>query len=129
MPDNATDSHSGAAHSDSHGHPIIPGPSPEEQAGFVSLPDDGRMRALDSPANVRLVIRWFVTACILLAALDLIVFALAALHVIPHAHHVFAIEGVPLFYPAYGFVACVLLVLVAKQLRRVLMRGEDYYDS
>jgi hypothetical protein len=32
------------------------------------------------------------------------------------------------FYAFYGFVACVLLVLIAKQMRKVLMRKEDYYD-
>ena len=29
----------------------------------------------------------------------------------------------------YGFVACVFLVLMAKLLRRILMRPEDYYDG
>jgi hypothetical protein len=33
------------------------------------------------------------------------------------------------FYALYGFVACAILVLVAKELRKVLMRGEDYYDG
>ena len=32
------------------------------------------------------------------------------------------------FYSVYGFVACVGLVLAAKQLRKVVMRDEDYYD-
>jgi len=32
------------------------------------------------------------------------------------------------FYGFYGFVGCVFLVLAAKQLRRLLMRSEDYYD-
>ena len=40
----------------------------------------------------------------------------------------FAIEHVFGFYGLFGFVACVALVLIAKQLRRVLMRPEDYYD-
>lgn len=31
-------------------------------------------------------------------------------------------------YAAYGFVACVLLVLLGIALRRAVMRGEDYYD-
>ena len=33
------------------------------------------------------------------------------------------------FYALYGFAACVILVLIAKELRKVLMRGEDYYDG
>ena len=32
------------------------------------------------------------------------------------------------FYAAYGFVACVALVLTAKGLRRLLERREDYYE-
>ena len=32
------------------------------------------------------------------------------------------------FYAVFGFVACVVLVLTAKGLRRLLMRPEDYYD-
>ena len=32
------------------------------------------------------------------------------------------------FHAVYGFVACVVLVLAAKQLRRVLMRDENYYE-
>lgn len=32
------------------------------------------------------------------------------------------------FYGFYGFVGCVFLVLAAKQLRKLLMRSEDYYD-
>ena len=33
------------------------------------------------------------------------------------------------FFPAYGFVGAFLLVLAAKQMRRVLMRPEDYYEG
>ena len=37
-------------------------------------------------------------------------------------------ERIPGFYALYGFVGCVVLVLVAKELRKVVMRPEDYYD-
>jgi hypothetical protein len=33
------------------------------------------------------------------------------------------------FYSVYGFVACVLLVLLAKEMRKLLIRKEDYYDE
>ncbi len=33
------------------------------------------------------------------------------------------------FYGIFGFVACVVLVLVAKEMRKVVMRKEDYYDD
>ncbi|MDA0998474.1 MAG: hypothetical protein O2944_09740 [Proteobacteria bacterium] len=33
------------------------------------------------------------------------------------------------FYGVYGFGACVILVLLAKELRKLIMRKEDYYDE
>ena len=32
------------------------------------------------------------------------------------------------FFAWFGFVACVTLVLIAKALRRILRRSEDYYE-
>ena len=32
------------------------------------------------------------------------------------------------FYGFYGFIGCVFLVLMAKELRKLVMRDEDYYD-
>ena len=120
---------------DSHNHPMVPGPSPEEQEGFVVIEDDGRRRMFDHPSNVKLVIRWFVRVCMVLALIDIAYYLLdSVFHVFGkdpafHAHNYFNFDGLPLFYPAYGFVACVLLVLAAKQLRKILMRDENYYDS
>jgi hypothetical protein len=33
------------------------------------------------------------------------------------------------FYAIFGFTACVLLVLGAKEMRKIVMRKEDYYDD
>ena len=33
------------------------------------------------------------------------------------------------FYAIYGFVACVLLVVLAKVMRKVVMRPETYYGD
>lgn len=38
-------------------------------------------------------------------------------------------EEIPGFYAVYGFVGCVVLVLVAKEMRKVVMRDETYYDG
>jgi Na+/melibiose symporter-like transporter len=57
--------------------------------------------------------------CVLLLLADLVL----------HRHVEHALEGWFGFYAFYGFVACVTLVLVARGLRRVLMRREDYYDA
>lgn len=73
----------------------------------------------DDPKNVRRVIYALYTLC----GLSLI----AELFVHRHVDHPW--ERLFGFYSLYGFVACVLLVLAAKEMRKVLMRGEDYYDD
>lgn len=61
----------------------------------------------------------FYAICIGLFAADFII----------HRHVDHDWESLPGFYAIYGFVACVVLVLIATQMRKVLMRGEDYYDD
>jgi hypothetical protein len=78
---------------------------------------------LDNQRNVRKLIKVFFASCVLLIAVDLFF----------HRHSsfsddIFLFESYFGFYGIYGFVACVLLVIVAKELRKVLMRKEDYYD-
>jgi len=84
---------------------------------------DEEKRWLDDPANVKRLIRWFFISCIFMAVLDLVF--IFHLH---HKHVEFSFEGFPFFYCFYGLGACALLVLVAKQLRKILMRDGDYYD-
>ena len=45
-----------------------------------------------------------------------------------HKHTHFSWEGWFGFYAWFGFLAFVFIVLAGKQLRRLLMRDEDYYD-
>jgi len=73
----------------------------------------------DRPENVERLLKGFYAICILLALADFVV----------HRHIGFGWEKIPAFYAAYGFVACVLLVLIAKKIRNVVMRKEDYYDE
>ncbi len=73
----------------------------------------------DNPKNVQLVMRGLYVLCALLVIFDLVV----------HRHTLHPWEHLYAFYPIYGFVSCVLLVLLAKVMRRVLMRPDDYYDS
>ncbi|NQU59235.1 MAG: hypothetical protein HQ513_18550 [Rhodospirillales bacterium] len=73
----------------------------------------------DNPLNVKRTIYSLFTISGILFVLDFFV----------HRHVDHPWEGVVGFYAIYGFVACVILVLVAKELRKVLMRGEDYYDE
>ena len=78
--------------------------------------------------NVRLILRLLFTACALVFLLDIVdlFLPLFGAHELRHAERSW--EGLPGFYAIYGFVACVLLVLAAKELRKFLMRKEDYYD-
>ena len=53
----------------------------------------------------------------------------SSLHSLIVAHAESEIELYFGFYGIYGFVCCVFLVLAAKELRKLLMRDEDYYES
>ena len=71
------------------------------------------------------VIRVFWGVCALVLLIDL----LDVLSVGYHKALQFDAEQLPGFYGLYGFVACVVLVLLAKLLRKLVMRKEDYYDE
>lgn len=73
---------------------------------------------LDRPGSVTKVTRAVYAICALLFVGDF------AYHKHPH----FAAESWFGFYGIYGFVACVVLVLAAKQMRKLLQRDEDYYE-
>lgn len=91
-------------------------------------PPGEKRHVFDDPRNVRRVLLFLFTVCALVFALDLVDLVLPWLgfHELRHAERSW--EGFPGFYAIYGFVACVLLVLAAKQMRKILMRDEDYYD-
>ncbi len=78
----------------------------------------------DHRHNVKGLIYIFFVLCALLVGIDLFFHR----H-LSFADGVLAAEGFFGFYAIYGFVACVLLVVVAKELRKILMRREDYYDA
>jgi hypothetical protein len=73
---------------------------------------------LDRSENVTKLFRGLCIVC--LATLSIALFL--------HKHELFEFATWYGFYGIFGFFACVVLVLVAKQLRRVLMRSEDYYE-
>lgn len=78
-----------------------------------------RQHIFDNPRNVKRLLRVFFTLCAVLLLLD----------VVHHRHVIHDWEQLWGFYGIFGFVACVALVLIAKALRKVLMRPEDYYDA
>jgi len=77
-----------------------------------------KQHLFDNPRNVARLLRGFYAVCILLFVLDFIV----------HRHVAHSWENLPGFYTVFGFTACVTLVLIAREMRKVLMRKEDYYD-
>jgi len=77
-----------------------------------------RQHLFDKPENVRRLLRVLYLACALLLAADLFVHR--------HAEHDW--ESLWGFYAGFGFAACVSLVLIARQLRKLLKRPEDYYE-
>jgi hypothetical protein len=68
---------------------------------------------------VRWFLRGFYVICGILLLLDLII----------HRHALHSFERLTGFYPLFGFIACVVLVLVAREMRKLLKRDEDYYES
>ena len=94
----------------------------------MSAPDEKRKHVFDDPRNVRLVLRILYAACAALLLLDIVNFGMHLLDAgeLRQAHHPW--ERLTGFHPIYGFVACVALVLIAKELRKILMRDEDFYD-
>ena len=73
----------------------------------------------DKPENVKWTMRVFYSLCILLLIADFII----------HRHVSMGWEKIPAFYAIYGFVACVVLVVIAKEIRKIVMRKENYYDD
>ena len=69
--------------------------------------------------GLRRILMIFYAACAAVFVLDLVI----------HRHTSNPIEYLPFVYCVFGFVACVILVVVAKLMRKPLMRSEKYYDG
>lgn len=89
----------------------------------MSEPADKQARTektywLDQPRNVDRLVYGLVVICMLLTLADFFY----------HKHTHFAFEGWFGFFAWFGFIGCVALVVLAKEMRRIVMRDEDYYD-
>ena len=73
---------------------------------------------LDNEKNRLKVRRYFYISLVVLLVVDFFIDK--------HGH--FSWESAPGFYATYGFIACVSLIFVAKLLRMLVKRREDYYD-
>jgi hypothetical protein len=79
----------------------------------------------DRKENIQKVLVGLYIGCGALVLID-VIFRIAGVDKHPH----FKWEQWPGFYAVYGFVACVLLVLVSKYvLRPLVMKDEDYYKE
>ena len=89
-------------------------PDPNEEPGWF-----------DRKENVRKVLTGLYIACGFFVVLDVIFWFTGF-----DKHPYFKWEQWPGFYAIYGFVACVVLVLIAKHVMRPLvMRDEDSYEK
>lgn len=85
----------------------------------TKLPEGERERFLDKSKNIKLVLGVFLVISVLILGIDLFFDR--------HTDHRF--EELVGFYGIWGFVSCVVLVLAARQLRKLVMRKEDYYGD
>lgn len=73
----------------------------------------------DRPKIRQRILYAIYAVCALLVIIDLLV----------HRHTSLPIEEMPAFYAFYGFAALVGVVMLAKALRRIVGRDEDYYEQ
>lgn len=83
------------------------------------MKEHGKKHFFDQPRNVKRLLRVFYAVCAALLVADFLY----------HRHVYHAFEAVPGFYALFGLGACVVLVLAAKEMRKILMRGENYYED
>ncbi len=73
----------------------------------------------DNPKNVKKLLICFYCSLFILLTAELFI----------HPHQAFSFEYFKGFYAVYGFFSCVLLIFLAKILRSVVMKKENYYDK
>ncbi len=89
------------------------------QSDKHSSNDQSEQGFFDRPSNIQWMLRVFYSICAFLVIIDFFI----------HRHIETAAEKLPAFYAIYGFVACVILVLIANQMRKLLIRDEHYYEN
>ena len=82
------------------------------------MKDKSEITFLDSKKTRKRIINGFYISLVVLLLIECFVPA--------HGH--FPWEQAPGFYAVYGFIGCVSLIFVAKGLRLLVKRKEDYYD-
>lgn len=85
----------------------------------MSKPTHNTSGYFDKSENIKKLLRVFYGICAGLLLLDFV----------HHRHAIHSWEHLFGFYAIFGFIACVVLVLLAKQMRKALMRNKHYYDT
>ena len=93
-------------------------PSNNHNTDENSATKNGKRYWLDDMRNVYKLFWALVTLCVLLTLADLFY----EKHVVYEFEHWFG------FFGFFGFSVSFALVLTARELRKILMRDEDYYD-
>lgn len=77
---------------------------------------------IGNPANAKTLRKWSYVALVLTFAADFLVNR-------PHAHYIW--DKIPGWGAFYGFVSCVIIILVSKFFGHQcgIMQDEDYYDD
>ena len=83
----------------------------------MQTPDKNDIGWADRPEIQQRIRYTIFVICGLLVITDLVV----------HRHTYLPVEEMPAFYAFYGFAALVGVVMLAKALRTLVGRGEDYY--
>ena len=86
------------------------------------------LKIFDNPANLKRLLYVFYGILVLLIVLDLILGGHAEGGHAGGEEHGFPWENMPAFFAVYGFVSYVTLIFVAKGLRLLIKRDEDYYE-
>ena len=81
--------------------------------------DNNNMGWADKPAVRKRIRNVLYVVCVLLVLADFVV----------HRHIVMPLERIPAYYAIYGFIALVSVVMLAKLLRKLVGREEDYYEK
>ena len=79
---------------------------------------------MDKPDTVKRLFTTFYVICAVLLASELLLLGAENAHPHPLEERMRF-----LVYPIYGFVSFWFLVLVAKPMRKLLIRSEDYYEQ
>lgn len=81
-------------------------------------------RNLEDPKRFKIIKKIFYISLGLIALIEI-----AVVYLFHLGHGYFWFENLPAFGSIYGFISCVLIIVVSKLLgKKWLMKKEDYYD-